>query len=77
MKNLIIYGRKSVKYVQENVTQVFVKKLRTYASNVCILLKKEKKLDIDFPCLITKLVDMIQATKDQDTMGRDYPVTII
>ena len=30
--------------------------------------KKERKA-IDFQSLITKLVDIIQATKDQDTVG--------
>ena len=30
----------------------------------------KKRNDIDFQSLITKLLDMIQATKSQDSMGR-------
>ena len=36
---------------------------------------KKQQLDIDFQNLITKLVDIIQVTKDQDTMGRDLLCT--
>ena len=35
-----------------------------------MLFKKKRKLYTDFQSLITKRVDMIQVTKDQDAMGR-------
>ena len=39
---------------------------------VCIIIctLQKRKLDIDFQSLITNLIDMIQATKDEDAMGR-------